>query len=86
MGQNSPNTNPRYENVTEMENVAIGEEDETCNMRLWAKGNSTEWLHVVFNAHDFGDAFLYYHKVGRYEVAVTRDNAQCLIDIEWGRK
>lgn len=73
--------NPKYESVTEMERVAAGEDDDTCNMRLRVSCHKNEWLRVVW----FSTGCRYYHDVGRRHIDINRQDAQNLIDREWGK-
>lgn len=78
--------NPRFENVTAMENNASGEDDRQCNLRLWANGYTTAWLVVADVAPDnTAPAYRYTHQVGRSHKEIDRAEAQRLIDKEWGR-
>ena len=81
MSTRTPNRNPRYESVSQMEAAAAGEHDDTCNMRLWARGFTTEWLRVVW----YSTGYRYYSLVGRAETEIDRKEAQRLIDCEWGK-
>lgn len=76
--------NPKYENVTQMENAAANEFDATINLRLVAGGGAS-WLRVVYTGDDFGPAYTYYHDLGRGHTQIARSSAQNLIDREWGK-
>lgn len=81
--------NPKFENVTQMENVAAGEADNECNMRLVALGFRNNWLRVLCvpsKIADSGDySFVWFQDTGRSQLPITREAAQHLIDIEWGK-
>lgn len=72
---------PRFENVSQMESAAAGEDDDTVSLRLWAKGFTSSWLRVVW----YSTGCRYFHDVGRQNLDITRDEAQKHIDAEWGR-
>ena len=81
--------NPRFENVTQMEVNAIGEEDGTCNMRLKRREmeanrpakQTKAWLRVTWTKADGFAYWLDSHK----NATISRALAQQLIDDEWGR-
>lgn len=72
-------THPKYENTTEMLNAAAGEDDNEVNMRLVALDQPNNWLRCNANGN-------FWHDMGRRVIPLTREAAQNLIDIEWGRK
>lgn len=74
--------NPKYENISQMEAAALGEDDDTVSLRLWAHGFTTSWLRVETAEHA---TYRYFHDVGRQNIEIARDEAQEHIDHEWGR-
>lgn len=86
--------NPRFENVSQMEANALGEEDGTCNLLLSRNRElagvdpkkARWWLRVVNVSPERGkQKFLYFIDNSRQK-QITRQQAQDLIDVEWGRK
>lgn len=74
--------NPRFENVSQMENATYDEDDLTVSMKLTVTGLNHHWVRVVWN----GETFRYYEDIGARRYDIARFKAQALIDRQWGRK
>ena len=77
--------NPKFNSVVHMQEAALAEDDGEVNLRLRQhKIDGTSggyvWLRVVRQDNDFG-----YFVDGKRSRAIEPDEAQRLIDKEWGR-